>query len=101
LKNGSVKSDQIFFDQTVSGFQILIDAEAKQRANGIAAIKGQAITISGQYQKQIQQQFVLTHRGQESIGKETMGNKAKAPLNLSYPFGDEYFFTYHVNAFDL
>ena len=63
MKNGSVKSDEIFINQAISGFQVLIGVEAKLRTNGITAIKGETVTIRGHNQKQIQQQLVLTQCG--------------------------------------
>jgi hypothetical protein len=45
LKKGPVKGDQILSDQSVSGFDVVIDTDLKQGADGIIGVKGQAITI--------------------------------------------------------
>ena len=45
LKKGPVKGDQILSDQSVSGFDVVIDTEQKQRADDIIGVKGKAITI--------------------------------------------------------
>jgi hypothetical protein len=39
LKKGPVKGDQILSDQSVSGFDVVIDTDLKQGADGIIGVK--------------------------------------------------------------
>jgi hypothetical protein len=45
LKQGTVKGNQIFPDQAVSGLNILIKADLKKGANGVIGVKGQTKAI--------------------------------------------------------
>jgi hypothetical protein len=63
----SIKSDQIFFDQCVSGPEILIETEAQRGTDFIIAVVGQAVTVGGQDQKQVEKELMMGEGVKEAL----------------------------------
>ena len=59
LKEGAVKSEEVFLDQGVSGLDIDVYGNAQVGADAIVTVKGHAVSVPCQDQKQIKQQFVV------------------------------------------
>jgi hypothetical protein len=54
LDEASVESDKVFFDQLVSGFQVVIQAHLQKGTELIVAVKGKTIPVGYDNQKKIE-----------------------------------------------
>jgi hypothetical protein len=79
----AVKSDQVFFDEPVSGRQVVVKGEAKQRADFVVAVVRQAVPVRDQDEKDIEQAFVLAQAAPEAIAQEAVLDKGEAAGDLS------------------
>jgi len=98
LEDSPVKGDEVLFNQTVSGFNILLQGELQQAADAVIAVEGQPMAIRGQDKQEVQKQFVLAQRGQEAIGEKTVRDIAEPALNASEPLRIDNSLLYHATA---
>ena len=54
LKDGAVKGDEIFFDQIIAGFNILIHRHLKQIADAVVTVKRKPVAVCCQNKEKIQ-----------------------------------------------
>jgi hypothetical protein len=99
LENSAVKSDQIFVDQPVSGADVLVKIHLQQGANGVVTVKREPISIRGEHQKQVEKDFLLLQRGQESIAKKPVRDEAEPTIDAPDTIRVENFLFYHQVPF--
>jgi hypothetical protein len=95
LEDSAIKSYQLLLNQSVSCFNILIEIELQQRADGIIAVERKTMPVRDKNQKQIQKQFPLAEGSEKAISEETVWDEAKAPVNTPDALGIENSFPYH------
>ena len=83
LKKMTVKGDQVFFDEPVSGRQVVVEGEAKQRTDFVVAVVRQAVSVRDQDEKDIEQAFVLVQAAPEAIAQEAVLDEGEAAGDLS------------------
>ena len=54
MKDAAIKGDEIFFDQIISGFNILIQRHLKQVADAVVTVKRKPVPVRGQDKEKIQ-----------------------------------------------
>lgn len=91
----AVKSDQVFFDQPVSGYQVVVEGEAKQRTEFVVAVVRQAVSVRRQDEKDIKQTLVLTQAAPEAIAQEAVLEKGEAAGDFSPAIRTEGLFFNH------
>jgi hypothetical protein len=87
LEQGSIKSDQIFPDEPISGFDVIVRRKLEQGTNGLIGIEGQTMAVRDQNKEKVQQQLFLTQRGKITLREKAVGDKAEAALNASNSIG--------------
>jgi hypothetical protein len=95
LKDAAVESDKILLDQLISGLEVLIEAHLQERAKLVVAVKGKAMTIGDQNQKEIEQQFMMGKSAPEPISEESMFDGGEASLNGTQSLWDKRFLVDH------
>ena len=95
LEDAAVESDKILLDQLISGFEVVIEAQLQERAKLVVAVKGKAMTIGDQNQKEIEQQFMMGKSAPEPISEESMFDGGEASLNGTQSLWDKRFLVDH------
>ena len=86
LEDAAVESDKILLDQLISGFEVVIEANLKERADLVVTVEGQPVTIGDQDQEEIEQQFMMVE-APESVPEEPMFDEGETSLNRSHSLG--------------
>jgi hypothetical protein len=60
LKEVAIKGNKVLLDQSIAGEKVVIQGELQQRTELIEAVVGQAVSISDQDQKHIEEKLMLT-----------------------------------------
>ena len=81
LEESAVKGDEVFLDKGISGFQVLVEGQLQEGADGIIGVKGDPIAIGCQDQKEVEDEFFLVEGCEEAVSQESMRDKAESPLN--------------------
>ena len=66
MEEGSIKSDQIFLDEAISGPDVIVHRKLEQGANGIIGIERQTQSVRDQNEEKVQQQLFLIEGGKKS-----------------------------------
>ena len=80
-----VKSDQGFFDQSISGQDVFISRNPQKGTDFIEAVVGKPITIRNQYQKQVEQNIIKIMDKYPEFNKywiKNYGSVAKAKATM-------------------
>ena len=89
LKEVAVKGNQIFGNEGIPCLDVFIETEAKHGDDSIITVEGNAVAVANQYEKEIEEQFLVGETLPEPIPKEPVFNGGKAPFEPAHPFGDE------------
>jgi hypothetical protein len=90
LEEGTVKGKEIFVDQAVPGQDVLINADSQQGTDLVVGIKGKSLSISDQDKENVQQKFMMTETGPETMPEKTVFNKGETAINGSDPVTDKW-----------
>ena len=81
LEDAAVKSDKVFLDQSISGFQVVIEAHLQKRAKLVVTVEGKSMAIRDENEQEIEEEFMVGKSAKEPISEESMLDGGKAPLN--------------------
>jgi hypothetical protein len=73
MKEGAVKGDQVPLDQSISGHDVVIDAELKKRVDHIVGVKGQAVAVRDQNKKEVKKKLFLPEGREKPVGDKAVG----------------------------
>ena len=79
MKKGAVKGKQVFFYQLVTGNDIVIYREAKQRADLVIVVIGKSLAVGHKHKEKVQEQFISGEAGKKAASKKTVADPAKLP----------------------
>lgn len=85
----AVEGEQVFADETVSREDVVLYPQVEDGAYAIVAVKGNAISISGEDQEEVKGELMMGEGLQETALKEAVLDKGKASLDLSSSFRQE------------
>jgi hypothetical protein len=83
LEKLSVKGDEIFFQELISGLKVIFHGNPEQRADFVITIEREPIPVSRQDQKEIEEQLLMVEAHQEAVPEEPMFDKSKTSGNLA------------------
>jgi hypothetical protein len=89
LKDVPVKHDEILVDQGISSEEGVIKGALEQRTNLIEAVVGQAVSVSHEDQKDIQQELMLAEAAPEALASAAMLEEREAAGNLADALGTQ------------
>jgi hypothetical protein len=55
----TIKGDEVFLDESISGTEVFIERNPQESTDLIVAVIGKAPAVCYQYQKQVEQQFIM------------------------------------------
>jgi len=84
------KAKEILVDQAVSGQDVFINADGQQGTYFIVRIEGKSLSVSDQDKEKIQEQFMMTETGPETMPEKTVFNKGETSVNGSDPVADKW-----------
>jgi hypothetical protein len=89
LEQGSIRSDQVFFYEGISGHDVIVYRKLEQGTDAVVRVEGQTLAVGNQDQEKVQEHLFLLEGRKKAIGEKTVGDKAEAPLNAPDPIGVE------------
>jgi hypothetical protein len=67
LEDTTVKSDKVFPDQLIPGFQVVIEAEFKKGAELVVAVERKSLPVGDQYKQEVEQKLMVGKSAEKSI----------------------------------
>jgi hypothetical protein len=67
LEEVPIEGNEVFFDQSMAGHEVVLEREAQQRTDFVVAVVGQTVAVRYHDEKDIEQAFVLAQAAPEAI----------------------------------
>jgi len=84
LKQTSVKSNQVFFDQPIPSIDVFIHIEFQNIADSVVTIIRETFAIRYQHQEDIKQQLMMVQAFPKTIAQKAMLNKGETSVDSAY-----------------
>ena len=81
LEDATVKGDQVLLDQSISGFQVVIEAHLQKRAEFVVAVEGKPMAVGDENEQEIEQELMVRKSTPEPVPEESVFNGGEASLN--------------------
>src|SRR5262249_10790918 len=73
LKAGAVEGDEIFGEQPVARFDVVVEDHLEDGSDAVARIEADAVPVRGEDEEQVQTLLVGGEGGEEAIAEQAMG----------------------------